>query len=58
MKRLEKEKFYASNDIELLFERVIRLTSKYVRLCFAALSYSSTVSHPFANASTRTLTHE
>lgn len=31
MKRLEKERFYASNDIDLLFDRVFGLTSKYVR---------------------------
>lgn len=29
MQRLEKEKFYASDEIDLLFERVIGLTSKY-----------------------------
>lgn len=30
MQRLEKEKFYASDDIDELFERVVGLTSKYV----------------------------
>lgn len=30
MKRLEKERFYASNDIDLLSDRVFGLTSKYV----------------------------